>query len=479
MDSRSLVHRRTDSTLKTVMRKIFSRKRQSQADDVEERPNESYFPANRRRLGLSERAPSSLAMPAPLESPRNSPLSVVNLQHQAMMTNFAPSLLRTGSLGPHAMLARRRRATLPSVIFSEDESRYAAPSLVVSDPQDDRSTRPDSRYSYLQNPRSKSTDALQDLVEQEKPVDLSTWPIRKPTDDSIPRSASPPFKRSSVGGQSPRPSTGTTVTSITRGSIQSLLDSDQVSLPPNVGNFVHAMQHVDGLTVEQRLNTIEVKMIDLEFAIARMQSGPVSNLEKTKERPSKQPPRHKHAPAEIRRSKISPGYLSTKDHEELPSLPKSRPTSTSTIRPDKKVHPVRPATSSASLSEFNGVSIEQYSTLVTLLRREQTARRTLEGQVASLRDDIRQIQRAALQSMEMGTMYPIRSVDSEDMLRFRRALDDGELSIRDEKPNQNMSIPFDDSDSDWERHNGNFRDDQFTPSKWSGPGRRVITVPMI
>jgi hypothetical protein len=133
---------------------------------------------------------------------------------------------------------------------------------------------------------------------------------------------------------------------------------------------------------------------------------------------------------------------------------------------------LRPAPSTTSLSDFNGVSIEQYSTLVTLLRREQTARRNLESQVAGLRDDLRHIQRAALHSMELGTMYPIHSVDSQEFLRFRRALDDSDSSspIR---PDEKHSIAYDNA-SDWDPHG--HADDPF--SKWE-PGKRPVAPSMI
>lgn len=253
---------------------------------------------------------------------------------------------------------------------------------------------------------------------------------------------------------------------------------EQVSLPPNVSNLVHTMQQDDGLTVEQRLNTLEVKMIDLEFAIARMQSSP--NDSSNAERPSRsrQQPPSTDSITQMR-TKIS-GFLDSSERDESPSplvqIPAARPTSTSTIRPETMAtRTLRPAPSATSLSDFSGVSIEQYSTLVTLLRREQTARRNLESQVAGLRDDIRHIQRAALHSMEMGTMYPIRSVDSQEFLHFRRALDDDASSPMRGPEDRRNGV---DDDPDWDRSDPHNRDDPFGPSKWEHE-RRVVTAPMI
>jgi hypothetical protein len=229
------------------------------------------------------------------------------------------------------------------------------------------------------------------------------------------------------------------------------------------------MQQDDGLTVEQRLNTLEVKMIDLEFAIARMQSNSVEP------QPIFRPKQTASTDSITASVRNKPSGLSGIDRDESPSpltnLP-CRPRSTSTVRPDTmNSRTLRPAPSATSLSDFTAVSIEQYSALVTLLRREQTARRNLESQVSNLRDDIRHIQRAALQSMEMGTMYPIHSVDSQEFLRFRRALDDSDSS----SPIRTTDEKVNGSDPEWDRPE-NY--DPFGPPKWE-QGKRIVTAPMI
>lgn len=482
-----LAHRRTGSTLKTVMRKIFNRKRQSQTDGLEESPHEPYYATLPARQSGPTVGKSFLAIPTPSGSKRSSPLSEENLQLSE--THLSPTSLTAGSL-PSSGPNRRRRATLPSVIFSDDESQYAVASTAISDPQEDRSCTPDQqlRRDLLQDRRrSRSTHALRSLA-KDRPMSPTAW---RPRTASIPTSApdskSPPLEESSASGHSGRRSTGTTVTSVTRASAApSTADSDphaeQMSLPPNVGNLVRTMQQDDGLTVGQRLNTLEVKMIDLEFAIARMQSNPIGDGPPTRSSRPKQGPSPDSVTSRTR-NKPSSGFLASVDSDESPSpltnLPAGRPTSTSTIRPETmSSRSLRPAASASSLAaDFGGVSIEQYSTLVTLLRREQTARRNLESQVSGLRDDLRQIQQAALRSMETGTMYPIHSVDSGEFLRHRRGLDDSETSspIRttEDRPNGRS-----DEDCDWDRHDQYARDDPFGPSKWEN-GQRIVPAPMI
>ncbi|CAG8172270.1 unnamed protein product [Penicillium salamii] len=446
----ALTHRRTGSTLKTVMRKIFNRKRQSQADELEETPYESALAMPRRNTGPVRGRPF-LAVPPPLNltSNRSSPLSAENLQlaetHLSPLSPLSPASMHSPGM------PRRRRATLPSVIFSDDESRYAVASTAISEPREDMSHVQERRHSLLSNRLSRSTDALQALTDRQPEV-ITAWPPRKSSAQagSASDSKSPRYDESSNSGQSGRPSTGTTVTSVTRASAApSVTESEhqEPALPSNLASLVHTMQHDDSATLEQRLTTLEVKMIDLEFAIARMQTNDSD-------------PRQKHPLSDSLPRK--PGFISPSD--QTSPLPSIRPSSTSTIRPERSL---RPAPSASSLSDYQGVSIEQYSALVTLLRREQTARRNLEGQLGSLRDDVRLLQRAAMESIQSGSMQPVHTTDSPEFLRFRRALDDNSLPLRSEEKL--------DADSEWDRSIYS-RDDPIGP-KWER--QRVVTAPMI
>ncbi|KAJ5754011.1 uncharacterized protein N7511_008164 [Penicillium nucicola] len=491
----TMTHRRTGSTLKTVMRKIFNRKRQSQTDGVEEMPYESAFsrPPVRRAgpTGPGTRRPF-LAVPPPLNlaSNRSSPLSAENLQlaetHLSPLSPLSPASLG-GSLAG-GIPPRRRRATLPSVVFSDDESRFAVASA-ISDPHDDRSVAPEQRrHSLLSNRISRSVEALRELSERPPPVPawspppppVDAWPPRTTSAPGSTAQSRSPQEESSNSGQSTRPSTGTTVTSVARESVApSLTGSDlrpePVVIPPNVASFVGSMQQDDSVTLDQRLTTLEVKMIDLEFAIARMQTSPQdSPMDKTS-RPRL--PQHADSyPPQTR--KVSPGLRSPADSTDsaspLPTID-YRPSSTSTIRQDTlNSRTLRPAPSATSLSDYQGVSIEQYSTLVTLLRREQTARRNLESQVSGLRDDIRHLQRAALESIQAGTMQPAHAIGSEDFIRFRRALDDSGTSTPLRPDDKQSTI---DSDPDWDRSELYSRDDPFAQPKWER--QRIVPAPMI
>lgn len=96
-----------------------------------------------------------------------------------------------------------------------------------------------------------------------------------------------------------------------------------------------------------------------------------------------------------------------------------------------------------------------------------------------MRDDIRDLQRAALESMQsgigMGMVQPAHSTESRQFLRFRRALDDSDNSSALRSDDKRTGI--EDTDSDWDRSDIYSRDDQFGPPKWER--QRVVTAPMI
>ncbi|EKV19072.1 hypothetical protein PDIG_05690 [Penicillium digitatum PHI26] len=478
----SIAHRRTGSTLKTVMRKIFNRKRQSQPDELEESPYESAFviPPMRRAGPLKGRSFLTGPPPLDLNSHRSSPLSAENLQlaetHLSpLLSPFSSATLRDSM--PGSIQPRRRRATLPSVIFSDDESRFAVASIAVSDPQEERGHFSERRHSLLSDRLSRNTDVLREMTD-DMPEVMASWPQRTstaPWPASVLGTRSPPLDGSSDSGQSRRPSSGTTVTSVTRMSAApSLMEVDQhteqPSLPSNVACLINSMQQDDSVTLEQRLTTLEVKLIDLEFAIARMQTNcpepPTEKLSRPRHPPSADffPPHMRNKPAAFRSCDRDVSS------SPLPNIT-TRPSSTSTIRADTMTpRTLRPAPSATSLSDYHGVSIEQYSALVTLLRREQTARRNLETQVGGLRDDIRDLQRAALESMQ-----PMQSTESQQFMRFRRALDDSDTSPVPRSDDKHTDI--EDTDSDWDRSDSYSRDDPFGSPKWERP--RVVTTPMI
>lgn len=117
--------------------------------------------------------------------------------------------------------------------------------------------------------------------------------------------------------------------------------------------------------------------------------------------------------------KSTPTPPANQDLGPLEIETQERPVSTSTIRPNTlhRSRTYQPPTTPHHVDTGSSISIEQYSALVMLLRREQSARRHLESQISDLRDDVQQLQllsRRSMSSTTLGTMYPIQSTDSAD-----------------------------------------------------------------
>ncbi|KAL4894445.1 hypothetical protein BDV59DRAFT_200792 [Aspergillus ambiguus] len=461
-------HRRTGSTIKTVMRKIFTRKRRSQTDSLDDDFRFSQPQPQPHRLHKDPPTDGSLVFHNSFSS-----------KHSTLLHDDPdnPTALRDTLDRLQARPPRRRRATLPSLIFSDgdDESRDALEAVVHdgSNTTHAYSDDPnDADYARRQmKRRSRSATALRGLARNHR---MSPIQWRRRSLESYMT-----MTVASDSELSPRPPTRTTVASTPKPSTDPSVyedttrdkddpdsnpadddddddddDTESIAVPTNVGTLVTAMQgdDTDDISLAQRLATLEVKMIDLEFAIARMQTGrpdlpsstPTSDRLPKKPQPQPQPQPQPSQPPETkthrRRPSTTPPSGTTTPSED-PAAADNR-LSTATIRPSTTPAPMPTPTptparprilhtpSMTSLNDGAGISVEQYSALVMLLRREQTARRTLESEVSTLREDVQQLQRLALGAAAgsgepgsmLGTMYPIRSAESSEFLRLRSGL---------------------------------------------------------
>jgi hypothetical protein len=180
-------------------------------------------------------------------------------------------------------------------------------------------------------------------------------------------------------------------------------------------------------TVEQRLTTIEVKLMDLEFAIARMQGTDNDAFQRTADNtPEKGKTFAECRPSESDGPNLavvgSSSVSETSSQSSASFGGDARPISTATLRPNMVIsHPPPWHTTWAASMNLHGISIEQYSALVTLVRREQTARKALEDQVAQLQEALQDLGHASgLPASPPGTLYPIPSPESDDTRRSRR-----------------------------------------------------------
>ncbi|KAL3476909.1 hypothetical protein BJX99DRAFT_135606 [Aspergillus californicus] len=428
-------HRRTGSTLKTVMKKIFTRNRRSRTDEMDDTISDFRFGSN--NPSLTDR------------NMDRSPNISGNLQQSSQPQENAPPLTTLDIvLKQLDTEPRQRRATLPSLILSDDGSRNALDAVLHPEKRPSLSPHANSDPDVVRRRqvrsikrRSRSAGALRAMATEHR---MSPIQWRRP------RSVESDYGASTIGGVTSdsehhsRPPTRTTVASALHPSTEvSIFEEEEPdvpslptshppspppSLPPNVGELISSMQNDEDVSLEQRLATLEVKLIDLEFAIARMQSGRDTPADTPNRKPSQSQQRHKRQKS-TNYSPPSSGDNSPTEHISGTD----RPLSSSTVRPTLvEVQRARAlqAPSMVSLSDSNAISVQQYSALVMLLRREQTARRNLEQQVSGMREDMERLTKTLVGDsigiatstgigVGVGTMYPIRSFESQEYLRLR------------------------------------------------------------
>ncbi|OKL63076.1 hypothetical protein UA08_01270 [Talaromyces atroroseus] len=427
-------HRRRGSTLKIVMRKIFGKRRQSHLEDDEviERS-----PADRdQAVGLARGSNQMLFEKT--KQPSDASVGPYTYNRKKSLVVSHPSSVSSDHIALSSQDQRieiskqviRRRATLPSLILTEDEDTKKSlfssisptstrPISAINETHEDHEESK-SQPSFRAHRRSRSADALQELVRRHR---MSPIQWRRRSDEIK-------FWRTSVFevGQEDTEEPQTSSTSDAPGAVASDLEEQEnindsvetpksgpVSAPFQLENLLASMADPDA-TVEQRLTTLEVKLMDLEFAIAKIQGTDTNVFSKPTADcadESKDDEDTSNEPSSIASETSSQSSLSFGGGD--------RPISTSTLRPNMiYAQPTPWQGGSWSSMNLHGISIEQYSALVTLVRREQTARKALESQVAQLQEEMQQIRRlSVLPASPPGTLYPIPSPDS-DVERFHR-----------------------------------------------------------
>ena len=163
-------------------------------------------------------------------------------------------------------------------------------------------------------------------------------------------------------------------------------------------------------STEQRLNTLEVKLVDLEFAIAKLQQGPGSGTAITGD-PSplhSQPSHHTVDEATSSRSLASPeptflssprpsSSFSEESEDQEPPLEHRihRSSATTTLRPNTAIRrSVEQGQVPPTPSKLNYATMDHIENLLALVQREQASRHRLELQVQTLSTQLEQFQRS-------------------------------------------------------------------------------------
>jgi hypothetical protein len=193
------------------------------------------------------------------------------------------------------------------------------------------------------------------------------------------------------------------------------------------GILASSMREQDGVGIEARVMTLEVKLMDLEYAISKIQARPPSPMGPTPQhlRPTLQVNRlspdatPKPKPAAAKQSptpsnhhtlestgstnesaaSTQPTAISAADEDVFVDR-RARPTSTATtVRAgEPAARPSSPCPSDGKRprrhshrDSITGLTIEHFTTLIGLIRREQAARIRLEDQVAELQRQIHEL----------------------------------------------------------------------------------------
>lgn len=356
----------------------------------------------------------------------HSPYAVPKLQD-------AGNCLETAYVEP---LPRLRRATLPSVVLDGAERDALRAAIGQSQYEGDVIQDDEKYFGFAvtsgSNPkrRSKSADDLYDASRAHRmsPIQWRQWRRRS---DEI------QYWRDSVGaertlGQSdpdakashqqiePEVLQATTIDNKTvpandTGSLQGERNTFDFGL------VATTLRDQECAGLEQRVVTVEVKLMDLEYAISKLQArtpSPTDHSPKTR-RPILQPPdrseKSDSPPLTIQyqssvRSGMEPQMI---DNSFLTESLSTKPTSLSPLehqyndtayRPVSNATTVRPRRISSSQTppspqapslpgnakrdSLTSITIDHYTTLINLLRREQAARKYLEERVDDLQRQI-------------------------------------------------------------------------------------------
>ena len=166
----------------------------------------------------------------------------------------------------------------------------------------------------------------------------------------------------------------------------------------NFGIPGEPMQNQERIGLEERIVTLEIKLMDFEYALSKIQAGSTT--------PSR---RHSHPGETSKRQESRDSYFSSETPQSVeatPALPQGTPPvspskfghdTTPKPRPISVATTLKPSSSGPSTSHrkdnsidrsvrssLTGLTIDHYTTLVTLIRHEQSARVRLEQQVSQL-----------------------------------------------------------------------------------------------
>ena len=317
---------------------------------------------------------------------------------------------------PVPPVARPRRASLPSVILKS--SALAAQQETETEQERNLlgvETTDDANIGFAvtsgSNPRrrSRSADAFYDASKGHRmsPIQWRQWRRRsdeiKYWRDSVAESPALTSKLhdDEIALKEEAGETGVT----TDATVDE--EGDAIRDTFDFGVLASSMQERENISMEERVVTLEVKLMSLEYAISKLQAQPPSPAGSTSQylQPTlgmRNTSVDSEPPATSSPSKfLGQSYVSSIESQstqptshssnEFHQQRKLRPISNApTIRPQRAASP---ATSdkerkARNRTSITSLTIDHYTTLIGLIRREQAARIRLEDQVSELQQQL-------------------------------------------------------------------------------------------
>ena len=305
---------------------------------------------------------------------------------------------------------RPRRNTLPSVILTDHEAQ------TISAPTEDfhagqwRQREPTD--AQLKR-RSRSADALNDLV--------ASYGLHHDSAGDL--ESQKAYWRTSIVANPPPVWHDNQQVEQQQDSKQ---ERDTLKLEP-IQTFDFGLtkpEDREPISLEDRVNTLEIKLFDFEFAIAKLQGNDIPKP-MLYPKPPKRRSIHELFPQSDSKSASASSlsgpyeptsFLTSPDESPIPSTEQEE-----TFRPDRssKATTIRPLTarrqsgrrSTAPSPSPARISPEQFDALMEMLKQEQSARKRLETQVADLQREVEALRMPVYAEIREIT-YPTPSPES-------------------------------------------------------------------
>jgi len=338
----------------------------------------------------------------------------------------------------------RRRNTLPSIAVAPHEAEMLDAALAgPNEPSTGKEPGPSSGTPRPKaaKRRSRSADAFRDGLRdhQMSPIqwrrrsdEIETWRTSVLADPAGGRAspAPPNYTKPDPPGEAGTRPSGEVPRTATRESLKYF----------DFGSF--GVAGANSASVEQRLTTLEVKVIDHEYAIAKLQgfevAKPIISSGALQHRVMQDLFQDVDLPRPLsqpRQSLLSSPVdsLLLAENPEDPGRP-NRSSAATTIRPATAL--VQPTATAADQPLQKLVTAEQFDSLMALVASEQAARQALEAQVAQLQSELELLRGSQVVTSQPGA-YPTPSPESRPSPVALR----GDLDTPQEQQQQQQQQP--------------------------------------